>query len=190
MKLTIIDYGAGNVFSVKAAFERLGVSPKLSSDKFEIESSDFVVFPGVGHAENAMEQLKSKNLDSLIPNLKQPVLGICLGMQLMCDSSEEGNTKGLSIFESVKVQKFETQLKVPHMGWNNLSEAKGFFQDFENDFYFVHSYYAPLCEYTVAEVTYPFAFSAALQKDNFIACQFHPEKSGNIGEELLKRFLN
>jgi imidazole glycerol-phosphate synthase subunit HisH len=190
MKLTIINYGAGNIFSVASAFQRLGIEPILSSNEEEINSSDLVVFPGVGHAEAAMQQLKATSLDQLIPNLKQPVLGVCLGMQLMCDSTEEGNTAGLGIFDGVKVLRFDEQLKVPHMGWNDLENTKGTLSGFQDAVYFVHSYYAPLNEYTIAESNYPFAFSAALEKDNFLACQFHPEKSGNAGEEVLKRFFN
>jgi glutamine amidotransferase len=189
MKLAIISYGAGNVFSVKSAFERLGIEPILTADSALIESSDLVVFPGVGHAEAAMRQLKETKLDRLIPNLKQPVLGICLGMQLMCELSEEGETKGLGIFEGVKVQRFDEQLKVPHMGWNDLTVSKGILSDIKEPVYFVHSYFAPLCRYTIAEANYPFPFSAAMQKDNFIGCQFHPEKSGKAGEEILRRFL-
>lgn len=190
MKVTIIDYGAGNVFSVRSAFERIGLNPLLSSETNEISSSDFVIFPGVGHAEAAMAQLRQTGLDQLIPQLKQPVLGICLGMQLMCESSEEGNTKGLGIFEDLKVVRFDERLKVPHMGWNDLTNTKGFIENIHESVYFVHSYYAPINHYTVAEANYPFAFSAALEKDNFMACQFHPEKSGTTGETILKRFLS
>lgn len=190
MKLTIINYGAGNVYSVRSAFERLGLSPLLSSDEEEIRSSDLVVFPGVGHAESAMKQLEATGLDKVIPTLQQPVLGICLGMQLMCESTEEGNTKGLGIFDEVRVVRFDETLKVPHMGWNELENSKGTLSGINEPVYFVHSYYAPLSKYTIAETSYPFAFSAALEKKNFMACQFHPEKSGKAGEEVLKRFLN
>lgn len=190
MKLTIINYGAGNVFSVTSAFQRLGLNPILSADEEEIRSSDFVVFPGVGHAEMAMNQLKETRLDALIPSLEQPVLGVCLGMQLMCDSTEEGNTAGLGIFDGLIVVRFDEHLKVPHMGWNELVNSKGLLSEIIEPVYFVHSYYAPLSKYTIAECLYPFAFSAALEKDNFLACQFHPEKSGKAGEEVLKRFLN
>lgn len=190
MKLTIINYGAGNVFSVRSAFERLGLQPVLSADEDEIRSSDLVVFPGVGHAESAMVQLRATGLDSVIPTLRQPVLGVCLGMQLMCDATEEGNTSGLGIFDGVKVLRFNDELKVPHMGWNELENSSGTLVGIDEPVYFVHSYYAPLSEYTIAECRYPFAFSAALEKDNFMACQFHPEKSGPVGEEVLKRFLN
>jgi glutamine amidotransferase len=190
MKLTIINYGAGNVFSVRSAFERLGLQPVLSADEEEIRSSDLVVFPGVGHAESAMAQLKATGLDSVIPTLQQPVLGVCLGMQLMCDATEEGNTSGLGIFDGVKVLRFNDELKVPHMGWNELENSRGTLVGIDEPVYFVHSYYAPLSEYTIAECRYPFAFSAALEKENFMASQFHPEKSGLVGEEVLKRFLN
>jgi glutamine amidotransferase len=190
MKLTIIDYGAGNVFSVRSAFERLGVTPKLSGNADEISSSDLVLFPGVGHAGAAMQQLRSTGLDKLLPELKQPVMGICLGMQLMCESTEEGDTQGLGIFDGVRVVRFDEALKVPHMGWNDLYDTKGFMKGIEEPVYFVHSYYATLCNWSVAKTDYPQAFSAALEKDNFLACQFHPEKSGLAGEAILKRFLD
>lgn len=190
MKLTIIDYGAGNVFSVRSAFERLGVTPKLSGNTDEISSSDLVLFPGVGHAEAAIQQLRSTGLDKLLPELKQPVMGICLGMQLMCESTEEGDTQGLGIFDGVRVVRFDEALKVPHMGWNDLYDTKGFMKGIEEPVYFVHSYYATLCNWSVAKTDYPQAFSAALEKDNFLACQFHPEKSGLAGEAILKRFLD
>lgn len=189
MKLTIINYGAGNVFSVKSAFQRLGIEPNLSNDLNEIKSSDFVVFPGVGHAKTAMSQLKESGLDQLIPVLKQPVLGVCLGMQLMCESSEEGDVKGLNIFKDVRVKRFHDALKVPHMGWNEIGKTKGMLNGLIEPVYFIHSYFAPINEYTIAETYYPMAFSAAMQKDNFIGCQFHPEKSGEIGEKILTRFL-
>jgi glutamine amidotransferase len=190
MKLTIIDYGAGNVFSVKFAFERLGLSPILSSNKDEISSSDFVIFPGVGHAEETMKQVQSCGLEEIIPQLKQPVLGICLGMQLMCQYSEEGNTNGLNIFENLKVVRFNPKLKVPHMGWNNLMDTKSILENVQEDVYFVHSYFVPISKFTIASCDYHEKFSAALQKDNFYACQFHPEKSGLVGEQILTNFLN
>jgi glutamine amidotransferase len=189
MKLTIVDYGAGNVFSVSSAFQRLGIEPILSSDSEMIKSSDLVVFPGVGHAESAMQQLKQKGLDKLLPELNQPVLGICLGMQLMCESTEEGETKGLGIFEGVRITRFDEQLKVPHMGWNELVNSKGFLNGMKESVYFVHSYYAPQNDYAIAEANYPFEFAAAMEKQNFIGCQFHPEKSGKAGEQILERFL-
>lgn len=190
MKLVIIDYGAGNVFSVKSAFERLGIEVSISSNKEEITTADRVVFPGVGHASAAMEKLRSTGLDILISLLTQPVLGICLGMQIMCDLTEEGNEKGLGIFEGVKVNRFAHELNIPHMGWNNLLDSSGFLEYIYEDVYFVHSYYVPISSYTIASCQYGIKFSAALQKDNFYACQFHPEKSGKVGEEILKRFLN
>jgi imidazole glycerol-phosphate synthase subunit HisH len=188
-KTTIIDYGAGNVKSVSFALERLGIQPKLSANAEEIQSSDYVIFPGVGHADYAMQQLHDKGLVEVIQNLKQPVLGICLGMQLMCDYTEEGNVKGLGIFD-VPVVRFAENLKVPHMGWNNLQKTSKLLDNLEEQVYFVHSYYAPTCEDTMATCNYHGLFSAALAKDNFYGCQFHPEKSGPVGEEILKRFLS
>lgn len=179
MKVVIINYGAGNTQSVRYAFERLGVTPVLSDDATEILSADKVIFPGVGHAKPAMETLQEKSLHTLIPSLKQPVLGICLGMQLMCNFSEEGNTKCLGIFnEDVKL--FEPKLKVPHIGWNTANN---------NWYYFVHSYYVPANEYTTEKCNYITDFSAAMQKENFYAVQYHPEKSGKGGEELLQKFI-
>jgi glutamine amidotransferase len=179
MKVVIINYGAGNTQSVRYAFERLGITPILSDDIAEILTADKVIFPGVGHAKAAMEVLQEKQLDLLIPTLKQPVLGICLGMQLMCNFSEEGNTKCLGIFnEDVKL--FEPTLKVPHIGWNTAEN---------NWYYFVHSYYVPVNEYTTKTCNYITDFSAAMQKGNFYAVQYHPEKSGKGGEELLKNFI-
>ena len=188
-KTTIIDYGAGNVKSVSFALERLGIQPKLSANAEEIQSSDYVIFPGVGHADYAMQQLHDKGLVEVIKNLKQPVLGICLGMQLMCDYTEEGNVKGLGIFD-VPVVRFAENLKVPHMGWNSLQQTSKLLVNLEEQVYFVHSYYAPVCEDTMATCDYHGLFSASLAKDNFYGCQFHPEKSGPVGEEILKRFLN
>jgi glutamine amidotransferase len=189
MKVTIIDYGAGNVFSVASAFRRLGIEPLLTADEAEIRSSDRVIFPGVGHAAPAMEQLIQSGLDQVIPQLKQPVMGICLGMQLMCKNSEEGNTQGLNIFEDISVVKFDDTLKIPHMGWNTIECANGLLSGLDSDVYFVHSYYAPMSTYTSSTCNYSVPFSASLEKDNFLGCQFHPEKSGKAGEEILKRFL-
>jgi len=191
MNLVIIDYGAGNVQSVKYALNRLGITAVLSNDPEVIKSADKVIFPGVGAAGPAMEALKDSGLDELIPTLTQPVLGICLGMQLMCAFSEEGNVKGLGIID-VNVQKFVGEGKVPHMGWNNIKDLKSaLFTDFDksNQLYFVHSFYVPVNEYSVANCNYINNFSAAIQKDNFYACQFHPEKSGEVGEQLLKKFI-
>lgn len=188
-KTTIIDYGAGNVKSVSFALERLGINPVLSNDPDEIRTSDYVIFPGVGHAKTAMEALHKNNLVDLIPALTQPVLGVCLGMQLMCRFSEEGNTPGLGIFDA-DVIRFDENLKVPHMGWNTLIEGRELLQGIEEQVYFVHSYYVPECPETMAVCDYHGRFSAALVKENFYGCQFHPEKSGNAGAEILKRFLN
>ena len=188
MKLVIINYGAGNTQSVKFAFQRLGINPVLSDNKEEILSADKIIFPGVGHAKAAMDVLKEKGLAILIPQLKQPVLGICLGMQLMCKFSEEGNTNCLGIInETVKL--FEPKLKVPHVGWNTIKSAIDNSQSAINYFYFVHSYYVPKNEFTTLSCNYITEFSAAVQKDNFYAVQFHPEKSGKAGEAFLKQFL-
>ena len=188
-KTVIIDYGAGNVKSVAFACERLGINPVLSKDAKVIQEADRVIFPGVGHADYAMQQLKESNLVEVIKELNQPVLGICLGMQLMCDYTEEGNVKGLGIF-NVPVVRFADNLKVPHMGWNSLQNSNGLLANLEEQVYFVHSYYVPLCNQTMASCDYHGLFSAALIKDNFFGCQFHPEKSGSVGEEVLKRFLS
>lgn len=190
MKLVIIDYGAGNVFSVKSAFKRLGVDAILTRDKDEILSADRVVFPGVGHATAALKQLRESKLDTFIPALQQPVLGVCLGMQLMCEHTEEGNENCLGIFDGVSVKRFEGDIKIPHMGWNSLKETSKKMEGLTEDVYFVHSYYAPVNPYTVAVCEYGQLFSAAMEKNNFFACQFHPEKSGTAGELILKRFLN
>ena len=189
MNIAIIDYGSGNVFSVQSALNKLGVNTVITNNQEEIIAADAVIFPGVGHAKFAMEQLKKTGLDQVIPKLKQPVLGICLGMQLMCQSTEEGNVKGLNIFEDVKVRKFTDVPKIPHMGWNELRSGKGIFKNIESDVYFVHSYYVEPSIYSVSETNYGTSFSASLMKDNFYACQFHPEKSGKAGEEILRKFL-
>jgi imidazole glycerol-phosphate synthase subunit HisH len=189
MKIVLLDYGAGNVFSMKAALERLGMNPILTADKAEILSADKVVFPGVGHADFAMKSLIKTGIDAILPTLKQPVLGVCLGMQLMCTETEEGNVKGLSIFENVPVLKFTDVPTIPHMGWNNLEKTRGSLQAVNEDVYFVHSYYVPLNTFTIATANYGSDFTAAMEKDNFLACQFHPEKSGSTGAEVLKRFL-
>ena len=191
MKVAIIDYGAGNTQSVKYALNRIGYEGFLTSDEEEIKTSDKVIFPGVGEASSAMGKLKSFGLDTIIPRLTQPVLGICLGMQLMCDYSEEGNTSCLKIF-STDVKKFDISLKVPQIGWNTISNLKGqLFNDVsENEYmYLVHSYYVPLINETTAVSEYGVKYSTAIKKDNFIGVQFHPEKSGDIGELILKNFL-
>ena len=191
MKIVLIDYGAGNIKSLQFAIERLGYKATLSNDKNEIENADKVIFPGVGHADSAMKMLQEKSLDKVIPTLQQPVLGICLGMQLLCTASEEGNIKGLGVF-NVAVKRFSNAVKVPQMGWNTISNLKtDLFKDIsENEFmYLVHSYYAPICDATIATTDYGSDYSSALQKGNFYGVQFHPEKSSTAGEKLLKNFL-
>lgn len=191
MKTVIIDYGAGNIQSIKFAFERLGITPQLSKVWEEISAADRVIFPGVGEASSAMRKLESSKLDSLIPTLKQPVLGICLGMQLMCNSSEEGSTNGLGIFDT-EVVRFTNKVKVPQIGWNQITDLKsGLFNNIsELDYiYLVHSYYAPISEHTIAISNYELPYSSALRKNNFFGVQFHPEKSSTTGEQILKNFI-
>ena len=190
--IAIIDYDAGNVKSVQNALKKLGFEAVITSDIETIENADKVIFPGVGEASSAMKKLQERGLDAVIPNLKQPVLGICLGMQLMCNASEEGNTKALGIFDC-EVKLFLNSDIVPHMGWNNVSEMKGKLLENISDtdnFYFVHSYYAEIGENTSSVCDYIKNFSATLEKDNFFAAQFHPEKSGDAGFKLLENFLN
>lgn len=191
MNLVIIDYGAGNIQSIKFAFKRLGIDAQLSNDAEIIKNADKVIFPGVGEASSAMEKLNQSGLNKLIPCLEQPVLGICLGMQLMCNYTEEGDTKGMGIFD-VEVVKFNTNLKVPQIGWNNIENLKSpLFQNLdENYIYLVHSFYAPKSSKTIATSFYGIEYSAALQKDNFYGTQFHPEKSGEYGAKILQNFLN
>ena len=191
MKVVIIDYGAGNIQSIRFALERLGATAVLSHDAEEIQKATHVIFPGVGEASSAMEKLCATGLDKVIPTLTQPVLGICLGMQLMCLSSEEGNTKGLGVFDT-EVLRFTTDLNVPHMGWNTVDGSGNLFLNIPQNshFYLVHSYYANVCNDTVASCTYDIPFSAALARDNFYGTQFHPEKSGGVGATLLQNFLN
>ena len=191
MKLVIVNYGAGNIQSIKFAFKRLGVEAILSEKAEEIMAADRVIFPGVGEASSAMNKLKASGLDKIIPELQQPVLGICLGMQLMCHSSEEGNTLGLGIFDT-DVVRFTNSVKVPQIGWNQITNLKSaLFKDvIEKDHInLVHSYYAPICEETIAVTEYEMAYSSALQKDNFYGVQFHPEKSSKVGARILKNFL-
>jgi glutamine amidotransferase len=192
MDVTIIDYGAGNIQSIQFAFQRLGVNAKLSNSVQEIQNADKVIFPGVGEASQAMEMLKKSKLDLLIPTLKQDVLGICLGMQLLCKHSEEGNTKGLGVFD-VDVKRFSNAVKVPHIGWNTIQNLQSnLLKEIpENSFmYSVHSYYASIGTQTIASSEYELEFSAALQSDNFYGVQFHPEKSSKDGAQLLQNFLN
>lgn len=188
--IAIIRYGAGNTRSVQNALTRLGVESCITSDPAIIGRADKVILPGVGEAAFAMQSLVATGLDVLIPRLQQPVLGICLGMQLLCSASEEGNTRCLGII-STTVKKFPAGFVVPHTGWNELASTRGslFAGMTRPDVYFVHSYYVPLCAYTIAEANYIHPFSAAIQKDNFYATQFHPEKSGNAGETILNNFL-
>ena len=192
MDVTIIDYGAGNIQSIQFAFQRLGVNAKLSNSVQEIQKADKVIFPGVGEASQAMEMLKKSKLDLLIPTLKQDVLGICLGMQLLCNYSEEGHTKGLGVFD-VEVKQFSNVVKVPHMGWNRIKNLQSdLLKNIEeNSFmYSVHSYYANIGKHTIASSEYELEFSAALQSNNFYGVQFHPEKSSKDGAQLLQNFLN
>lgn len=192
-KIVIIDYGAGNVKSIEFALLRLGYPSVLTDDMNEIQSADRVIFPGVGAADSAMKALKAKGLDDVIKNLKQPVLGICLGMQLMCRFSEEGNTEGLNIFD-VDVKRFASNnLKVPQVGWNQISNLKtDLLQNIQEQsyMYLVHSYYAALTVNTIAQSHYGFNYSVALRKNNFYGVQFHPEKSSTQGEQLLLNFMN
>lgn len=190
-KIVIIDYGAGNIQSIKFSLERLGYEGILSQDAEEIKTADKVIFPGVGEASSAMRKLKSTGLDKVIPKLKQPVLGICLGMQLMCNSSEEGDTTGIGIFD-VDVVHFEKKFKVPHIGWNRITDLRSdLFEGIQEKeyVYLVHSYYSPVCNDTIAKCDYGVEYSSALKKDNFYGVQFHPEKSSAAGEKILKNFL-
>ena len=190
--IAIIKYNAGNISSVKNALTRLGYESIITSDSEEILNADKVIFPGVGEASSAMKYLSERNLDKTILSIKKPMLGICLGQQLMCTYSEEGSTQCLGIFNT-KVKKFPNTELVPHMGWNNFSKVKGeLFNGLENtnNVYFVHSYYAEINEQTTAVCDYIKPFSAAMQRDNFYATQFHPEKSADIGEQILKNFLD
>jgi len=194
MALTIIKYNAGNIQSVLFALERIGMKAEVTDDIEKIRSSDKVIFPGVGEASTAMHYLNERGLDIVIRNLKQPVLGICLGMQLMCRYSEENSTDCLGIFDE-DVRKFRVQrsgFKVPQIGWNNICNLKtGLFAEVkESSFcYFVHSYYASIGKHTIATTNYVQPYSSALQKDNFYGVQFHPEKSAEVGESILKNFL-
>lgn len=202
MNIAIVKYNAGNIYSVVNALKRLGVEPLLTDDAEELSKADRVVFPGQGEARGAMDYLRARRLDEVIRNLKQPVLGICIGQQLLCRHSEEGDTDCIGIFD-VDVKRFQPQRhedKVPCMGWNILDvrskmddgrcnplmEGLGEFPYV----YFIHSYYVPLCEHTAAVADYILPYSAALHKDNFYACQFHPEKSGRVGERIIKNFLD
>jgi imidazole glycerol-phosphate synthase subunit HisH len=196
MKVSIIKYNAGNILSVQNALKRLDINAIISDNHEEIRSSDKVIFPGVGEAGTTMKYLREHNLDTLIKSLTQPVLGICLGLQLMCSHTEEGDTDCLGIFDN-EVRKFksdtlQTPIKVPHIGWNRIKELKGRLIDnsLENQYvYFVHSYYAEKGQYTTAITDYGIEFSSAIEKNNFYAVQFHPEKSSKNGEKILQNFL-
>lgn len=189
-QVAIIDYGAGNVQSVRFAFERLGVKTVVTSDSSEIQTATHVIFPGVGHAKAAKSHLIETGLIDFIKTLNQPVLGICLGMQLLCKQTEEGPTEGLQIFDT-NVAKFNVNLKVPAVGWASVKPNNHpLFERLDNEqFYFVHSYYAQVSEQTIALADYEIPYSAALANNNFIGVQFHPERSGEAGEQLLNNFL-
>jgi imidazole glycerol-phosphate synthase subunit HisH len=196
MNTVIIKYNAGNIQSVLFALERIGVQAIVTDDAAVIRNADKVIFPGVGEASTAMNYLKERKLDALIVSLQQPVLGICLGMQLLCEHSEENDTACLGVFDKISVKRFQpgaTGLKVPQIGWNTISQlSSGLLKDVaENSYcYFVHGYYAELSDYNIAETNYCGAYSAALRKDNFYGVQFHPEKSAKTGEHILRNFLN
>lgn len=195
MSVVIIKYNAGNIFSVDSALKRLNADPIITDDKDLIRKADKVIFPGVGEAASTMKYLRESGLDQVIINLQQPVIGICIGMQLLCKHSEEGDVDCLGIFDA-EVKKFRTndhQHKIPHMGWNTIFDLKSslFDEDIDDSFvYYVHSYYVPLNEQTIATTDYINPFSAAMQKDNFYSTQFHTEKSGVVGDTILQNFLN
>ncbi len=213
MKVAVVKYNAGNIFSVIHALQRMGVEPLLTDNAEELRSADRVIFPGQGEASNAMHYLRERGLDRIIPSLTNPVLGICIGQQLMCRHSEEGDVDCLGIFDA-EVKRFvplRHEDKIPHMGWNTLHPVQGeelrmknksnqsedngnsgssLFESLDGEFvYFVHSYYVPVCQHTAAVTEYIHPFSAAMQKDNFFATQFHPEKSGRVGQQILRNFL-
>lgn len=189
--IAIIKYNAGNILSVQNALTRLGYKSMITDEHDKIDAADKVIFPGVGEASTAMKYLKENNLDRKIKSIKKPFLGICLGLQLMCKNTQEGNVGCLGIFDT-EVKLFPPKENVPHMGWNNFDKLNGDLFDGVNtddNLYYVHSYYAEECKDTIATCDYIKTFSAALQKDNFYATQFHPEKSAGVGEQILKNFL-
>lgn len=195
MNVAIIKYNAGNIFSVDCALRRIGVTAEITDDPEKIRKADKVIFPGVGEASSAMAHLRHHRLDEVIRNLSQPLLGICIGQQLLCAHSEEGDTDCIGIFD-VPVKRFQPSadgLKIPHMGWNRIqltTENPLLTEALDNNFvYYVHSFYVPLNCWTIAKTEYIGEFSAAMRKDNFFATQFHPEKSGDVGERILKNFI-
>jgi len=191
MNVAIIKYNAGNVQSVLFALERIGINATVTDDISILKSSDKIIFPGVGEASSAMQYLREKKLDEVIVDLKQPVLGICLGMQLMCKSSEEGNTECLGIFDN-QIKLFTGDIKVPQIGWNTIYDLKtDLFEGIkENEYmYLVHSYYAEINNHTISKTDYGIKYSSSLQKNNFYGVQFHPEKSSDAGQQLLENFI-
>ena len=193
MNVAIVKYNAGNIYSVVNALRRMGIEPLLTDDAEQLRKADRVLFPGQGHAGEAMDYLRVRGLDHVIRDLKQPVFGICVGQQLLCKHSEEGDTDCIGIFDA-EVKRFQPQRhedKVPCMGWNQLYETRSpLMKGIEGGYvYFVHSYYVPLCKETIATADYILPYSASMHKDNFYTCQFHPEKSGKVGEQILKNFL-
>ena len=195
MQVAIVKYNAGNIYSVVNALKRMGIEPLLTDDPELLGKADRVLFPGQGEAKGAMEYLKARKLDELIRNLKQPVFGICVGQQLLCKHSEEGDVDCIGIFDApvVRFRPERHEDKVPCMGWNKLYDLKSPLMEGLRDdpyVYFVHSYYVPVCEETIATADYILPYSASMHKDNFYTCQFHPEKSGTIGEKIIKNFLD
>ena len=191
MQVAVVKYNAGNVYSVLNALKRIGIDPILTDDAKLIRQADRVIFPGQGEASNAMAYLRQHGLDEVIRSLRQPVLGICIGQQLLCRHSEEGDVDCIGIFDA-EVKRFQPtmhQEKVPCMGWNQLRDVKSPLFENNSYVYFVHSYYVPLCNETIATADYILPYSAALHKDNFYSCQFHPKKSGDVGERIIKRFI-
>jgi glutamine amidotransferase len=191
-KIAILSYGAGNVASVKNALERLGVNAFISENPRELMQADRLIFPGVGHATHAMQRIKKKGLGKVLQTFERPLLGICLGMQLMGNSSEEGATHGLGLID-FNVKKFNINEKVPHMGWNSIQLTDSIlFKNIPSNsfFYFVHSYYAEICRNSIATCDYEIPFTAAVSKENYFGVQFHPEKSGDAGMQVLKNFID